>query len=87
MEAAIKKAAENLETLLLNHKEEISGAYLTGDEDLGVSISVRVEIKPGPSIGAYLVKTGINFVGSRVKDETSQVVDPNQLKLDLQKAQ
>lgn len=86
MKAAIEKAVEDLKTLLLNHEEEISTAYLSGDEDLGVQINVGIKIEPAPISGAHNVTTKINFVESRVKDEISGLADRDQLKLGLAEA-
>lgn len=85
MKKAIEQACEDLKMLLNNHLDEIESAYLQGEEDLGVSIPARIEIKPGPSIGSYEVRTRMSFVETRVRDEMRQVVDKNQLKLDLEK--
>ena len=70
------KASEEIRKLLATYQHKINKTF--GD-DLTVSISLPVKIDTLD--GDIVIKTGINFIESRVKDESIISIDPNQKQL------
>ena len=83
MKELLEKASLMVAGLVRSHSEEIENAYLK-EEDGGVSIGLKITIEPGQSIGTKKVTTSISFVESRVKDQSSETFDDNQLQLDYE---
>ena len=69
---------ETIVRLLNKNRRSIDAAYTANENDLTISISVN--LKPHQT-GNIIVKTGINFVESRVKESLENLVDEKQMKL------
>jgi hypothetical protein len=70
------KASIEVEKLLISYREKINKAF---SDELSVSISLPVKIDMGE--GKIVIRSGINFIESRVKDESIISIDPNQKQL------
>ena len=70
------KASIEIEKLLMSYKEKINKTF---NDELSVSISLPVKIDM--SEGEIVIRSGINFIESRVKDESIISIDPNQKQL------
>lgn len=70
------KASVEIEKLLVSYQEKINKTFC---DELTVSINMPIKIDIGD--GNIIVKTGINFIESRVKDESLITVNPNQRQL------
>lgn len=69
------KMATMLQSLINDHREEISEAYRKTEDALSISFSVK--IKPSPQ--GNFIEAGINFVESRCKDTIQDAVDEDQI--------
>lgn len=70
------KASIEIEKLLMSYQEKINKTF---SDELSVSISLPVKIDM--SEGEIVIRSGINFVESRVKDENIISINPNQKQL------
>jgi hypothetical protein len=70
------KASIEVEKLLISYQEKINKTF---NDELSVSISLPVKIDM--SEGEIVIRSGINFIESRVKDESIISIDPNQKQL------
>jgi len=72
----LNKATCEIGKLFARYQEKINKTFC---DDLSVSINLPIKINILD--GGVEVKTGINFVESRVKDESVISIDPNQKQL------
>lgn len=70
------KVSIEIEKLLMLHRKKINKAF---SDELSVSISLPVKIDMGD--GEIVIRAGINFVESRVKDESIISINQNQKQL------
>ena len=74
--AIIGEAARELTSKMLDRVRVIDKIY---QRDLAADLSLKVKLRPYK--GAISVETELSFVTDRVKDNSSKLIDPNQLKL------
>ena len=72
----LNKANVEIGKLFAAYQEKINKTFC---DELTVSISMPIKIDIGN--GEIIVKTGINFIESRVKDESIISIDQNQKQL------
>jgi len=80
---SLKSAISQINALVLSHEASVEMAYLNSKEDK-VSIGLSIELSPSnEKPDTILVKTKINFIESRIKDEMSEQVSNRQGKLNI----
>lgn len=72
----LNKVNVEIGKLFASYQEKINKTF---NDDLTVSISLPVKIDT--SDGGIVIKAGINFIESRVKDESIISINPNQKQL------
>jgi hypothetical protein len=72
----LNKANTEIGKLFAAYQEKINKTF---SDELSVSISLPVKIDMGED--EIIVRSGINFVESRVKDENTISINPNQKQL------
>ena len=72
----LNKVTVEVGKLFAEYQEKINKTFC---EELTVSISLPVKIDTDD--GGIVIKTGINFIESRVKDESVISINPNQKQL------
>ena len=72
----LNKVNAEIGRLFLSYQEKINKTFC---DDLAISINLPVKIDTED--GSIRVKTGINFIESRVKDESVISINPNQKQL------
>lgn len=70
------KASIEIEKLLMSYREKINKTF---NDELSVSISLPVKIDMIED--EIVIRSGISFIESRVKDESIISIDPNQKQL------
>ena len=70
------KTSIEIEKLLMLYRKKINKTF---SDELSVSISLPVKIDM--SEGEIVIRAGISFIESRVKDENIISIDPNQKQL------
>lgn len=68
----IERAARNVRRILLFYSKEIAEAFFKADDELKVGLSLEF----APKGSGIKIKTGINFVESRIKDSDEDEVYP-----------
>lgn len=68
----IERAARNLRRILATYSGEIAEAFLKADDELKVGLSLEFS----PKGSGIKIKTGINFIESRVKDSDEDEIYP-----------
>jgi hypothetical protein len=76
-EQIIKKTAEMINGILLEHREQISEAYSNQDEIIEIKTAVRYSFNKGK----FKIQTKINFVTDRIKADKVVWYDPDQRKM------
>ncbi len=78
MITAIAKIPEEIENLIVNHKNDLQEAWANiGEGELVISFSAKVGIKNGKGV----CEVGISFTKDKVKDSVSFNWDDHQLNL------
>lgn len=72
----LRKTSVEITKLLMLYQVEINKTF---QEELTVSINMPIKIDTDSN--GLAIKAGINFVKSRVKDESLLTIDPNQKQL------
>ena len=68
----IERAARNLRLILSTYSGEIAEAFLKADDELKIGLSLEF----APKGSGIKIKTGINFVSERVKDDSTDEIYP-----------
>ncbi len=75
---SLVSASRQIDALMALHSSEIHRAYVKSTEGK-TSIGIAVEMSPSQEMpNAILVKAKINFIESRIKDESQERVSPQQ---------
>lgn len=70
-------ASKQINTLMAIHKDEVCKAYIKSDGAL--SIGIKIELSPSKEVmNAMTVKAKLDFIESRVKDESVERVSAQQ---------
>jgi len=72
----INKAADDLRTLLETHAVAIGQAYITCDNEISISLSVKIQ--PSKGAGEVDLITGISFTKDKIRDSIKTTLDPDQ---------